>query len=92
MGNRTSHVYTGFLPLFARMCPTSVVKSKKTEHKDETGLVVSKPALFRDFGLDSEERGEYFSSRQLSAKYTWKPSLDTIREKGVKAKIRHWLL
>ncbi|GJW80870.1 hypothetical protein Tco_0144845 [Tanacetum coccineum] len=84
--------YTGFLPLFARMCPAAVVKSKKREHKDEKGLVLSKPPLFRDLGLDSEESGEYFLSRQLSAKNTWKPSLDTIKEKGVKAKIRHWLL
>nr|GEW17682.1 hypothetical protein [Tanacetum cinerariifolium] len=52
--------YTGFLPLFARMCPAAVVKSKKKEHKDEKGVVVSKPALFRDLGLDSEERGLRF--------------------------------
>ena len=84
--------YTGFLPLFARMCPAAVVKSKKKEHKDEKVLVVSKPASFRDLGLDLEERGEYVLSRQLSMKNTWKPSLDTIKEKGVKAKICHCLL
>ncbi|KAI3506902.1 hypothetical protein L2E82_20223 [Cichorium intybus] len=80
--------YTGFLPLFARMCPASVIKSEKKEN-DETLAVMAKPGLLGE--MESEGRADYYLSRQLSGKGSWKPSLDTIKEKGVKAKIRHWL-
>ncbi|CAI9300416.1 unnamed protein product [Lactuca saligna] len=88
--------YTGFLPLFARMCPAAVIKSsKKKEKQDKLSAlaVMVKPAgRLLDLGeMDSEGRADYYLSRQLSGKGSWKPSLDTIKEKGVKAKIRHWL-
>ncbi|KAL7582187.1 hypothetical protein Lser_V15G41520 [Lactuca serriola] len=87
--------YTGFLPLFARMCPAAVIKSSKKKEKEEklSALpVMVKPAGLLDLGeMDSEGRADYYFSRQLSGKGSWKPSLDTIKEKGVKAKIRHWL-
>ncbi|CAH1447555.1 unnamed protein product [Lactuca virosa] len=87
--------YTGFLPLFARMCPAAVIKSSKKKEKEEklsALAVMVKPAGLLDLGeMDSEGRADYYLSRQLSGKGSWKPSLDTIKEKGVKAKIRHWL-
>ncbi|KAL8232777.1 hypothetical protein R6Q57_002555 [Mikania cordata] len=79
--------YTGFIPVFARMCPAVVVNTKKKAKPVENSPTMdTKPELFvgRDDG--------YYMSRQLSGKISWKPSLDTIKEKSVKAKIRHWLL
>nr|XP_043635319.1 uncharacterized protein LOC122606534 [Erigeron canadensis] len=85
--------YTGFLPLFVRMCPAAVVKSKKkVKVEEKSQVVVKKSGLFREVDLESEVMESYFLSRQLSGKNAWKPSLDTIKEKGVTAKIRHWLL
>ncbi|XP_076890192.1 uncharacterized protein LOC143541194 [Bidens hawaiensis] len=83
--------YTGFVPVFARMCPAAVVKSKKKQLKEEKVVakwptVEVKPELFV-----GREDG-YYLSRELSVKRSWKPSLDTIKEKGVKEKIRHWLV
>ncbi|KAL4558908.1 hypothetical protein LXL04_037113 [Taraxacum kok-saghyz] len=77
--------YTGFLPLFARMCPAAVIKSKKRDDEKK-----ARPGLLEE--MESEAgRADLYLSRQLSGKGTWKPSLDTIKEKGVKAQIRHWL-
>ncbi|KAI3819201.1 hypothetical protein L1987_13026 [Smallanthus sonchifolius] len=79
--------YTGFIPVFARMCPAAVVKSKRKEKGVEKSPTMDiKPELV----VGGEEC--YYLSRQLSVKSSWKPNLDTIKEKGVKAKIRHWLL
>ncbi|KAI3732527.1 hypothetical protein L1987_63732 [Smallanthus sonchifolius] len=79
--------YTGFIPVFARMCPAAVVKSKRKEKRvEESSLVGTKPKL-----VVGGEEGFYLR-RQMSVKSSWKPSLDTIKEKGVKAKIRDWLL
>ncbi|KAI3679102.1 hypothetical protein L6452_38410 [Arctium lappa] len=85
--------YTGFLPLFARICPAAITKSKIKESSSEYSQVLLKTkavGLFREMELEME-MGSYLS-RQVSGKASWKPSLDTIKEKGVKAKIRHWLL
>ncbi|KAK9070050.1 hypothetical protein SSX86_010449 [Deinandra increscens subsp. villosa] len=78
--------YTGFIPVFARMCPAAVVKSRKKVEKRAEKVAEVKPELFA-----GGEDGSYLS-RQLSVKSSWKPSLDTIKEKSVKAKIQHWLL
>lgn len=92
--------YTGFFPVFARICPAAVLSSLgnggdhvlnsdknlyllKKEQEEEQG---SKHDYFSDI---VEGRPE-FLSRQLSGK-GWKPSLDTIKEKSMQAKIRHWL-
>ncbi|KAH6823880.1 hypothetical protein C2S53_013576 [Perilla frutescens var. hirtella] len=87
--------YTGFLPLFARICP-AIGGRNGAVSVDE-----------RKCGLDEREKEEgenkfdYFTeilegrpeflSRQMSGK-GWKPSLDPIREKVVKAKVRHWIM
>ncbi|CDP17080.1 unnamed protein product [Coffea canephora] len=47
-----------------------------------------KPDYFGDVLM--EER-PVFLSRQMSGKGGWKPSLDTITEKTVQTKLRHWL-
>ncbi|XP_059625596.1 uncharacterized protein LOC132268778 [Cornus florida] len=83
---------SGFLPFFARICPATTRKGNKfvlnrTKDSVERSEEASIPEFFpENFEL---ERPEYLS-RQLSGK-GWKPSLDTIKEKGVKRKVRHWL-
>lgn len=97
--------YTGFVPLFARMCPPAAAAAASP------GVVLNAK---RNIGIslleenEEEERegerskADYFSetvegrpgylsmSRQLSGK-GWKPNLDTIKEKNIKTKVRHWL-
>lgn len=79
---------TGVLPLFVRICPAAgrqndvVLNGKDCLVEEE-----SKSDYFSDV---LEGRPE-FLSRQISGK-GWKPSLDTIKEKTIKAKVRHWLI
>ncbi|KAL2239045.1 uncharacterized protein LOC105163055 [Sesamum indicum] len=87
--------YTGFLPLFVRMCPAAGGKHdavfketrkslrKRKEEEEEEGRK-------SDYFWEILEGRPEFLSRQISGK-GWKPSLDTIREKAVKAKVRHWM-
>lgn len=79
--------YTGFIPVFARMCPAAVVKSNKKKK-----VVVKWPTVEVKPEVVVGPEDGYYLSRQLSVKRSWKPSLDTIKEKGVKEKIRHWLV
>ncbi|KAK2965245.1 hypothetical protein RJ640_020000 [Escallonia rubra] len=80
---------TGVIPLFVRVCAGAndhglgIVQQKK----EKSGEVYPKAEIFSEF-LD--ERPE-FLSRQVSGK-GWKPTLDTIKEKGVKTKVHHWLV
>ncbi|XP_022858836.1 uncharacterized protein LOC111379386 [Olea europaea var. sylvestris] len=85
---------SGFLPFFVRICPagggmghddvfTNIKKKSLVERKEEEE---SKSDYF-NFILEGRPE---FLRRQLSGK-GWKPSLDTIKEKTIKAKIRHWL-
>lgn len=82
---------TGFLPFFAKICPAGnwegneyvVRKRAKLEEKSEEEI---KEDLFSEI---LEERPDYLN-RQVSGK-GWKPSLDTIKEKCMKPKVRHWL-
>lgn len=86
---------TGFLPFFARMCAAGTGEQhdysperkilKKLDHYKQ-GEEATKPDYFSDI---VEERPEYLS-RQISGK-GWRPSLDTITEKTVQTKVRHWL-
>lgn len=87
---------TGFLPFFARICPAGnweeshgyvVKKRDKLGEKMEDDISGIKEDLF---GEILEERPEYLN-RQVSGKAGWKPSLDTIKEKVIKPKVRHWL-
>uniref|UniRef100_A0A6N2MYT3 Uncharacterized protein n=1 Tax=Salix viminalis TaxID=40686 RepID=A0A6N2MYT3_SALVM len=80
-----------YFPLFSRICPAGngeVITQKKELHVEE------KPFMEK---YDSDELTEIFESRpeylsrQLSGKGTWKPSLDTIKEKKIEKKIPHWL-
>ncbi|CAK9145208.1 unnamed protein product [Ilex paraguariensis] len=83
---------SGFLPLFARICPASAGegqdqfvlhrKEKLAEKSEET----SKQEVFDEIVGGTPE----YLSRQFSGK-GWKPSLDTIKEKKVKTKVPHWL-
>lgn len=88
--------FTGFLPLFARMCSAhsqaqaqdqahEIAKIKRigttTDTEEENKTDI--------FGEIVEGRPE-FLSRQLSGK-GWKPSLDTITEKNAKSKVRYWI-
>ncbi|KAK4372434.1 hypothetical protein RND71_007818 [Anisodus tanguticus] len=92
--------YTGFLPVFARICPAAVSSSSLGNGRD---YVLNSDKNLCLLKREEEEEGskhDYFSdilegrpeflSRQLSGK-GWKPSLDTIKERSMQAKIRHWL-
>lgn len=85
---------SGFLPFFVRICPagggmghddvfTNIKKKSLVERKEE------EESKSDYFNIILEGRPE-FLRRQLSGK-GWKPSLDTIKEKTIKAKIHHWL-
>ncbi|CAA3031067.1 Hypothetical predicted protein [Olea europaea subsp. europaea] len=85
---------SGFLPFFVRICPagggmghddvfTNIKKKSLVERKEE------EESKSDYFNVILEGRPE-FLRRQLSGK-GWKPSLDTIKEKTIKAKIHHWL-
>lgn len=86
--------YTGFLPLFVRMCPAAganhdaVLMDKRKclgERKEE-----EEEERKCDYFRERLEGRPEFLSRQISGK-GWKPSLDTIREKAVRAKVTHWM-
>ncbi|KAL7112532.1 hypothetical protein ACP275_04G008200 [Erythranthe tilingii] len=95
--------YTGFLPLFVRICPAVVgvlVDEKKKKkclggdgscRKEEEGMKGGGGGgdYFMDIILEGG-RPE-FLSRQISGK-GWKPSLDTIKEKAIKAKVPNWII
>ncbi|KAG6417770.1 hypothetical protein SASPL_119963 [Salvia splendens] len=81
--------YTGFLPIFARICTAiggaggiSVAENRKRSEEEEARL---------DCFAEILEGRPEFMRRQMSGK-GWKPSLDPIREKAVKAKVRHWIM
>ncbi|KAL2556507.1 hypothetical protein Fot_01335 [Forsythia ovata] len=83
---------SGFLPLFVRICPAGGGHDDVLANKKKNYLVESKEEdeSKSDYFSDILEGRPEFLSRQLSGK-GWKPSLDTIKEKTMKAKIRHWL-
>ncbi|KAI5674917.1 hypothetical protein M9H77_05867 [Catharanthus roseus] len=82
--------FTGFVPLFARICTAASSQQPRTRmikrNSVEEERFMTKSDVFAEI---LEERPE-FLSRQLSGK-GWKPSLDTITEKNVNIKVRHWL-
>lgn len=81
--------YTGFLPLFARICPAAE-KRPRCGGSHEREKAAAEDARLDCFAEILEGRPE-FLSRQMSGK-GWKPSLDPIREKAVKPKVRHWII
>ncbi|KAL2540441.1 hypothetical protein Adt_01419 [Abeliophyllum distichum] len=83
---------SGFLPFFVRICPSGGGHDDVLANKKKNYLVERKEEeeSKSDYFSDILEGRPEFLSRQLSGK-GWKPSLDTIREKTMKAKIRHWL-
>lgn len=95
--------YTGFLPLFVRICPAGVgvkqhdavlnIDGKRRKEKRCLGAAAEeaeKEGIKSDYFEDILEGRPEFLSRQISGK-GWKPSLDTIKEKAVKAKAPHWI-
>ncbi|XP_060217619.1 uncharacterized protein LOC132644947 isoform X1 [Lycium barbarum] len=96
--------YTGFLPVFARICPAAAAAAVSSSsfgngrdyvlNSDKNLCLMKKEeeeeGAKHDYFSDILEGRPEFLSRQLSGK-GWKPSLDTIKEKSMHAKIRHWL-
>lgn len=84
---------TGVLPFFVRICPAS-----RKWDADKNGCAAKRRGISEgNNSLEKEdhfekmlEMGPEFMTRQVSGK-GWKPSLDTIVEKGVKPKVLHWL-
>ncbi|KAL0420113.1 UNVERIFIED_CONTAM: hypothetical protein Sradi_1424800 [Sesamum radiatum] len=87
--------YTGFLPLFVKMCPAARGKQDAV-FMETRGKCLGERKEEEEEGRKSDNFWEIlegrpeFLSRQISGK-GWKPSLDTIREKAVKAKVSHWM-
>ena len=88
-----------FLPWLARTCQTTVVGEAVplggVQRKGEEEEMEKKKVRceFSEFFLPEVLEGmrpEYLN-RQLSAKGSWKPSLDTIKEKKIERKVNHWL-
>ncbi|KAK2649636.1 hypothetical protein Ddye_017125 [Dipteronia dyeriana] len=84
-----------FLPLFAKICPalTEEQGQRFVQLKEEDTEEIRAVELKFETELLPESldgRPEYLS-RQLSGKGTWKPSLDTIKEKKIEKKVNHWL-
>ncbi|XP_010259338.1 PREDICTED: uncharacterized protein LOC104598806 [Nelumbo nucifera] len=82
-----------FLPLFARICPAGIGTGEEAElllHKKNKETLVEKPEL--EFLAEMVDiRSEFLClSKQASGK-GWKPTLDTIEEKGGERKVPHWL-
>ncbi|CAN4113413.1 unnamed protein product [Withania somnifera] len=92
--------YIGFLPVFARICPAAVSSSTLANGRHHVLNSDKNLYMLKKEAEEEESKHDYFSdilegrpeflSRQLSGK-GWKPSLDTIKEKSMQAKIRHWL-
>ncbi|KAL3348242.1 hypothetical protein AABB24_021750 [Solanum stoloniferum] len=85
--------YTGFLPVFARICPASLGNGRDHVLNSDKNLYLlnkEEEGSKHDYFSDIVEGRPEFLSRQLSGK-GWKPSLDTIKERSMQAKIRHWL-
>ncbi|GFQ01571.1 hypothetical protein PHJA_002301000 [Phtheirospermum japonicum] len=89
--------YTGALPLFARICPgvggkndaVSMVDKRRSCLADDR-IEEGKDGIETDCFTEILEGRPEFLSRQISGK-GWKPSLDTIKEKTIKAKVSHWM-
>ncbi|KAG6415253.1 hypothetical protein SASPL_122659 [Salvia splendens] len=82
--------YTGFVPIFARICTAMGGVSAAENRKRLDEREKEEEARLDCFAEILEERPE-FMRRQMSGK-GWKPSLEPIREKTVKAKVRHWII
>lgn len=86
-----------FLPLFARICPAgdahAFVFPKKEYSMERTSDSEVVRSYVPEFDLEeSLDARPEFLTRQLSGKATWKPNLDTIKEKKVEKKLSHWRL
>nr|XP_017234452.1 PREDICTED: uncharacterized protein LOC108208432 [Daucus carota subsp. sativus] len=83
---------SGVLPFFVKICP-----APGNWVAEKNAVVVKKGG---SEGNELPEKEDYFGkmledtpellSRQVSCK-GWKPSLDTIVEKGINPRVRHWL-
>lgn len=84
---------TGVLPFFVKICPASrkwVAEKNGHAAKRREELEGENSLEKEDYFEKMLEMGSQFMTRQVSGK-GWKPSLDTIVEKGVKPKVRHWI-
>lgn len=85
--------FTGFLPLFVRICPAVGGKHDAVSMDKRRYCLADRKEEEKksDYFTEILEGRPEFLCRQISGK-GWKPSLDPIREKVVKAKVRHWIL
>ncbi|XP_076892928.1 uncharacterized protein LOC143544812 [Bidens hawaiensis] len=78
--------YAGIILVFVKMWLKTVIRSNnKAKVAEKPSTATMKPKLFREVESVMEGRGDHY------VKKSWKPSLDTIKEKGVKAKTCCWL-
>lgn len=82
--------FTGFLPLFARMCSAQAQAHEIAQIKRISTTTDTEEENKTDFFDEIVEGRPEFLSRQFSGK-GWKPSLDTITEKNSKSKVRYWI-
>ncbi|KAL8101092.1 uncharacterized protein LOC141684042 [Apium graveolens] len=84
---------TGVVPFFVKIFPASRKwgAGKKGHAAKRREELEGKNCLEKqDYFENMLVTGSEFMTRQVSGK-GWKPSLDTIVEKGVKPKVRHWI-
>lgn len=80
------------LPFFARICPaTTVVNGQAFVLPKKENTETAADRHVAEFLPENIDGRPAFLSRQYSGK-SWKPSLDTIKEKKVEKKMRHWLI
>ncbi|KAL3648104.1 hypothetical protein CASFOL_009072 [Castilleja foliolosa] len=81
--------YTGAFPLLARICPGFGAKNDDVLKMDKRRYCLA-DGIKTDYFTEILEDRPGFLTRQISGK-GWKPSLDTIKEKTIKAKVSHWM-
>ncbi|KAK3194245.1 hypothetical protein Dsin_025555 [Dipteronia sinensis] len=84
-----------FLPLFAKICPALTEEQgqrfEQLKKEDTEEIMAVELKIETELLPESLDGRPEYLSRQLSGKGTWKPSLDTIKEKKIEKKVNHWL-
>ncbi|CAJ2629047.1 uncharacterized protein LOC123906897 [Trifolium pratense] len=80
-----------FLPWFSSLCHSSGIVEPQRKEDVEEEEKKGEGSSFSENLPDILEGRPEFLNRQISRKGSWKPSLDTIKEKIIEKKHSHWL-
>ncbi|KAM7274428.1 hypothetical protein ACFE04_016294 [Oxalis oulophora] len=81
-----------FLPLFVKICPAGEGQNFVVPKKEK--IVIEEKKVVAEFDLVeslAEGRPEYLTRQLSGGRGTWKPSLDTIKEKKIEKQVSHWM-